>query len=153
MKISKQYERKFLIKELPDLSTWEKEEIQQWYITPPSNNLSTRIRQYSNGNIYFDNIYSKGKIREKNGFKIHNPAIIETFKNYPSIKKTRYKNRENNDVLMIVDIYENDLMIAEIETYKSEEIIDNFNLPDWFGDEVTDDIKYSNNWLVYNFHF
>jgi len=149
MKISKQYERKFLIKELPDLSYFKKEEIQQWYITEPNYDESIRVRKYSDDRCYIDIIQGFGKVRDKYGKKSDWKYFINKIDKHPSIKKTRYK-KQFNRVLMCVDIFEDGLQLVEIESYDSEFSINNFDIPEWFGEEVTELMKYTNNWLAYN---
>lgn len=151
MEIKTQYERKFLVKELPDLSDFKKEEIQQWYLSKPDEFESTRIRRYGDGRCYIDIIQGEGKIRNKYGkksewknFKNRNMDII------PSIKKTRYK-KKFGDVLMCIDIFENGFKMVEIESYNSEFTVDTFDIPHWFGKEVTEKKKFTNNWLAFNF--
>jgi CYTH domain-containing protein len=150
MKVSKQYERKFLVKNLPDLSDWKKEEIQQWYTTEPNYDESIRIRKYDDGRCYVDIIQGFGKIREKFGKKSDwNNFKNKNMDNIPSIKKTRYKKSFAN-ILMCIDIFDNGLKLVEIESYDNEFSIDNFDIPEWFSEEVTELMKYTNNWLAYN---
>ena len=71
------------------------------------------------------------------------------------IEKTRYhitymsENALNSmSHLWEIDIFENEnqgLQIAEIELSHVDEI---FEIPDWIGDEVTDDKRYYNNYLL-----
>lgn len=150
MKTSIQYERKFLVKELPDLSDFKKEEIQQWYLTEPNYIESTRVRLYGDGRCYIDIIKGFGLIREKYSKK----SDWDNFKDknmdkVPSIKKSRYK-KEFNSLLMCVDIFDDSLQLVEIESYDNEFKVRNVELPDWFGKEVTDRLSYTNNWLAYN---
>ena len=51
---------------------------------------------------------------------------------------------------MIVDIFDDGLQLVEIESYDNESSIKHFDIPGWFGDEVTDHLFYSNNWLAFN---
>ena len=75
------------------------------------------------------------------------------------IEKTRYhvmyesKNASNsvlNNVshLWEIDVFENEnagLQIAEIELSHVDEV---FEIPEWIGKEVTDDVRYYNNYLL-----
>lgn len=149
MKISKQYERKFLIKELPDLSDFKKEEIQQWYLTEPNYIESTRVRLYGDGRCYVDIIKGHGIVREKYGKKSDWDNFDDKIYKYPSIKKTRYK-KQFVRVLMCVDIFESGLQLVEIESHDSEFVVSHSEIPEWFGEEVTDRLSYTNNWLAYN---
>lgn len=152
MIVKTQCERKFIVKELPNLDDFKIEKIEQWYKTKPGKSESIRLRKYEDGRCYMDIVRGLGKIRTKYGTKIE----WEKFKNKDLsklyfIKKTRYKKRFDN-ILMCIDIFENGLHIVEIETYGEEEYIDNFEIPNWFGEEVTDNIKFTNNWLAYETH-
>ena len=151
MKVKQQIERKFLVKELPDLSDWRKEEIQQWYLTPPNDFKSIRIRLYNDikKRCYIDIIHGKGLIRDKYYKKINWDNVKSEINKFPYVKKNRYK-KKINDVLIVVDIFDDGLKIVEIESYDNKDNIINYNIPNWFGDEVTDNIKYSNNWIAYN---
>ena len=51
---------------------------------------------------------------------------------------------------MIVDIFDDGLQLVEIESYDSEFSITHFDIPEWFGEEVTDYLTYSNHWLAFN---
>ena len=79
------------------------------------------------------------------------------------IEKTRYhvmyesKNASNSGLnsglnnvshLWEIDVFENEnagLQIAEIELSHVDEL---FEIPDWIGKEVTDDVRYYNNYLL-----
>lgn len=152
MKVKQQIERKFLIKELPDLSDWRKQEIQQWYLTKPNEHESIRVRLYDDDKqkCYVDIIYGKGLIRDKYCKKSNWDNFKDKIDIHPSIKKTRYKKQIDNHVLMVVDIFENGLQLVEIESYNSEFSIKHFDIPDWFGEEVTKHLFYTNNWIAYN---
>jgi len=152
VKIKHQIERKFLIKELPDLSDWRKEEVQQWYLTDPTDYESIRVRLYNDNEqrCYIDVIQGKGLKRDKYSKKSKWVKFKDKMDKYPTIKKTRYKKEIDHYVLMVVDIFEDGLQLVEIESYESEFSIKNFDIPDWFGDEVTDYITYSNAWLARN---
>ena len=139
------YERKFLINELPDLSGYRKEDVTQWYFLKPNRFVSVRLRRYKDGRTYFDIVFGRFKKRIKLGFKIKF-RISENLK-LPHIKKTRYKKRVE-DVLFVFDIFESGLKILEIES-KNENEIYSFDAPVNIVKEVTNDIKYTNNWMSY----
>jgi len=149
MEIKTQIERKFIVRGLPDLTDFKKEEIQQWYTTKPGEDESIRIRKYSDDRCYVDIIHGQGKIRKKYGRKSNWDKFKDKdLSHLPTIRKTRYKKQYDN-VLMCVDIFEDGLQLVEIESYDSEFSIDRFVIPEWFGKEVTEEIEYTNNWLAY----
>lgn len=67
----------------------------------------------------------------------------------PLIDKTRYKVREG-EMLWELDVFYGDnqgLVVAEIELQSPQQ---KFELPDWAGDEVSDDPRYYNHNLIAN---
>jgi len=65
----------------------------------------------------------------------------------PIIEKTRYHVTENNK-LWEIDVFEGDnegLVVAEVELDSKDEVV---KLPDWIGNEVTEDTRYYNVCLV-----
>ena len=152
MKVKQQIERKFLVLYLPDLSDWRKQKIEQWYLTNPNDYESIRVRLYDDDEqrCYVDIIHGKGLIRDKYCKKSDWKNFKDKIHIHPSIKKTRYKKQIDNYVLMVVDLFENGLQLVEIESYDSEFSIKNFDIPEWFGEEVTDYLTYTNHWLAFN---
>ena len=74
-------------------------------------------------------------------------AMLENLCARPFIEKTRY-SLEHAGKLWTVDVFEgqnNGLVMAEVELDALHETID---LPDWVGEEVTDDPRYRNSALV-----
>jgi len=151
MKIKQQIERKFLIKKLPDLIDWRKEEVEQWYLTDPNDYESIRVRRYLDDNrCYVDIIHGSGLKRDKYSKKSNWRHFDGRMDEHPIIKKTRYKKKLDSGILMVVDIFDSGLQLIEIESYDKEYAITNFDIPDWFGDEVTDNFMYSNAWIAHN---
>lgn len=147
--ITTEYERRFILKDFPnDFDTYTKTRIEQWYLTKPDNPVSIRIRRYDDGRCYFDVKKGFGMEREKIGNK-HEFKDIEIYtKNAYSMQKDRYK-KQYDDYLMIIDIFDDGLKLIEIES-KNKDIIQNFQPLDWFGEEVTNNIKYTNNYIAYD---
>lgn len=139
-RFKKECERKFLVKYLPDnFEIYLKQEVSQCYLF--SNKwFCIRIRKYDNDKKYLDFKFGSGKIKFKIGFKIN------FWINKKCLKKTRYKNKIN-DLLTVIDIFENGLILVEIESSKYN-VINNFKKPNWFGDEVTNDKKYRNRFMI-----
>jgi CYTH domain-containing protein len=75
--------------------------------------------------------------------------MLESLCLKPVIEKVRYKVMHNNSIWE-VDVFENEnagLIIAELELDNEDA---RFELPDWAGEEVTSDSRYSNSNLVKN---
>jgi adenylate cyclase len=141
-RFNRECERKFLIRELPiDLCDFIKQEVSQCYLI--ANKLfCIRLRKYNDGRKYLDFKFGHGEIKFKIGFSIN------FWINKKCLCKTRYKKHINN-VLMIIDVFTNGLKIVEIES-KSHKAIKYFEIPEWFGEEVTHNPKYRNRYLYFN---
>lgn len=142
-------ERKFLIKKIPlNIEQYSKLEIKQAYLS--YKNPSIRIRS-SNNKYYItskDGVGLKRIEKEKeidsDMFNILEALIISKF-----ITKTRYIIPYNNKKIEL-DFFHDDLeglVLGEIEFISLEEA-NMFKIPDWFDNEVTDDIKYTNSYLA-----
>lgn len=144
-------ERKFLIKNLPEnLDLFTKYEIKQTYIcTDPV----MRIREVdTNGGTYIFTFKGKGTVAKE---EFEYPLTKEQFENLwkksetKKIVKTRHLVPIQDNLIAELDIYKDDLegfMNVEVEF---DTIIDSHNFipPDWFGEEVTENINYSNAYM------
>lgn len=75
--------------------------------------------------------------------------ILETLCDRPFVAKTRYKIPVG-DFIWEVDEFEGEnagLILAEVELSSEDQ---DFELPDWIGQEVTGDRRYYNSYLVQN---
>lgn len=138
-------ERRFLVKYLPDLSEFKSNNITQWYLYFNSF-ISCRLRLYDDNRCYIDIKFGKGKIRYRFGYKCNFNDYIAKLKNCPHISKIRYK-KHINDILLIVDIFESGLILCEIESNNKYSLY-NHMIPDWIGEEVTNNIAYNNRFLA-----
>ncbi len=151
-------EKKFLVKNLPNnLESFKKTEISQGYISDI--NPTIRIRKFDNQHILtiksVENI-AKDKqhlINEEIEFNISKEKFykLSTKVDNNFIEKTRYFV-EITDNIAELDIYHNalsPLITVEVE-FQSEAQALEFNPPAWFGEEVTDDIRYKNFYLSKN---
>jgi adenylate cyclase len=146
-----EYERKFLLREYPVIFTdFKLEKIKQWYLSKPDDTISIRIRLYDDNRCYFDYKKGFGMVRDEIGFKCSYDDIKDLVIDVPFIEKDRYKlHVDFNKYLIIIDEFKNGLTLVEIES-EDLEFIKNFEPFSWMGKEVTDDIKYTNNWIAYN---
>ena len=148
-------ERKFLVKELPaNLDSYPHVEIEQGYLcTSPT----LRVRRM--GDVYWLTV------KEKVGSAstaIHNRE--EEFRlsreRYEQLKakcdgqmvlKTRYKIPVNG-LTAELDVFlgsHDGLLLVEVE-FPDTAAADNFSLPDWFGEDVSQDPRYRNSYLAFN---
>lgn len=147
--MGKEIERKFLLKEMPNLNKictgdldmpYTYANIEQYYL---SYDPEIRIRKHNN--MHFIAYKSDGDlIREE----LESTISKITFENLKQkakacIKKTRYYV-PNGKHFLEIDEYDNlDLITVEVE-FIDEECANSFNPPEWFGKEVTDDERYKN---------
>lgn len=142
---NKEIERKFLIKTLPEkLEQYKKIRIVQAYI---STNPTLRIRRADDS--FFFTFKSAGVI-EKAEFEYaiteeqFNGLLKKTEGNI--INKVRYLIPLEGDLTAELDIYEGDLegfMNVEVEFLSMKEALA-FSAPNWFGEEISLDRRYSN---------
>lgn len=154
-------ERKFLIEEknLPDLSKMYYRDIIQGYIQDMGDNYIYRLRQVLHfsptnahlGQQYFQTIKSKDiMIREEYEIELLKTqfSIIWPLCKNISVHKKRYDIILDSygDYNVYLDLYKNDLLgLFTIEVEFNNEInCHNFKKPDWFGGEITEDVKFSN---------
>lgn len=135
-------EKTFLVKEIPkELFSYKSEKIKQGYISPSPSPL--RIRQ--KGNKF--ELTKKLPLKEGNfssANEINIPLTEYEFnKLWPlvekSLEKTRYVIPIHDELIAELDVFEKDLgglTFVEVE-FTSEEQMDSFVPPDWFGKDVT----------------
>jgi adenylate cyclase len=145
-------ERKFLVRSLPqNLEDFPHKQISQSYLSTPGTFPVMRVRRY--GDEYLLTI--KKRVEESlSCHEVEFPIEPEIFAQLKimaegrDIEKTRYRIPWENKTVEL-DIFSgrlNGLIMAEIE-YSSLEEATLIPIPDWFGEEVTQDRRYSNNHL------
>lgn len=137
-------EKKFLVNELPNLSDFFFEEIEQGYLS-----FVPEIRIRRKGEKYY--ITEKGEgtqTRPEIETEINGTAysILSNLIQGRIIRKTRYKIPLKDSLIAELDIYHDDLEgLSTVETeFRSEEQAQEFISPEWFGEDVTEDKKYKN---------
>lgn len=140
-------ERKFLIKELPDLNAYTCKKIKQGYI---STDPVIRIRQMND--TYCVCLKSQGHmIREEFELGITKEqcdALWHKVDNTP-VEKTRYFIPLDGNLTAELDVYAgplDGLLTVEVE-FPSQLEAANFIAPGWFGPDITHDNRYKNNHL------
>jgi len=145
--VSKEIERKFLVKKLPEnLEQYPHEDITEGYLAITGDGTEVRLRQ--KGNKYFQTVKGgSGKTR----FELEVEITKEQFNSLweatkgKRVEKTRYEI-PHGDRIIELDVYHGNLdglFSAEIE-FSSEAESNKFTAPDWLGEEVTDDKRYKN---------
>lgn len=147
--INYEIERKFLIKKLPEnLENFKNYEIKQGYI---STNPTIRLRQQDKKHIL--TIKSSG-LMKKQEYELE--LTKEQFEQLwlkiegNTVEKIRYIIPLNSGLIAELDVYKGFLsgfMNVEVEFNSTKDAI-MFDIPDWFGQEVTQDSRYSNSSLA-----
>jgi CYTH domain-containing protein len=137
-------ERKFLIENVPDLKNCRHEYIEQGYLC-----ADPEIRIRNKGNECFLTVKGNGNL-ERTEYETR-----ITFNTYEELSmkvtgyiicKTRYRIPLKDGTVAELDIYNgylNGLITVEVE-FDSVEAANTFEVPDWFGEEVTDSSEYKN---------
>jgi len=149
--MSHEIERKFLVRTLPDdLTTYPNNEISQGYLVSLDNGLQVRLRK--SGERYTLTFKrGSGNVREEREVEL---TATQFDALWPATEgkrlvKTRYEIPLGQRTVEI-DVYHRrheGLVVAEVE-FDNEEAATNFQPPDWLGDDVTGDPRYSNQLLA-----
>jgi len=147
----REIERKFLVRKLPDdLAARRSAEISQGYLVSEDDGLQVRLRKKDEQHsLTFKR--GIGNVREER--EVHlTPEQFSTL--WPATEgkrliKTRFEIPCGNRIVEI-DLYggqHEGLVVAEVE-FDDEDSAINFQPPEWLGDDVTGDPRYSNQLLA-----
>ena len=141
-------ERKYLLKELPDLSKYEFHKIEQAYLC-----ISPVVRVRREDDTYYMT-YKGGGMMAREEYNL--PLTEESYQHLKQkadgnvIGKTRYLIPLGvDDLIAEVDVFDSPfapLVMAEVE-FESEEAANTFVAPEWFGEDVTFDGRYHNSYM------
>ena len=148
-------ERKFKVKSLPNnIEKCKKTEIEQGYLC-----IKPTVRIRKNDNIYTLNYKWKDKnIIEQKAIQNIEYEMPLTKENYEHlflkvdnhmIIKTRYKVPIGNELMAEVDVFHGNLeglIFAEVE-FKNLNDSENFEKPEWMGEDISFDKRYDNTLL------
>ena len=144
-------ERKFLVRELPeDLATYPSNEISQGYLVSLDDGTQVRLRNQA-GQYSLTFKRGAGRVREEREIKLDADQFDAL---WPATEgkrliKTRYEI-PLRDLIVEIDVYHDrheGLVVAEVE-FADEEAAQNFETPNWLGDDVSGDPRYSNQLLA-----
>ena len=134
-------ERKFKVLKLPNnIEKYEKAEIEQGYLC-----IKPTVRIRKNNNTYTLNYKYKDKMPlTKDNYehllsKVDNHMII----------KTRYKVPIENELIAEIDVFHGNLeglIFSEVE-FKNISDSENFEKPEWIGEDISFDKRYDNTLL------
>lgn len=147
--MGQEIERKFLIKEMPELEKYECRHLIQGYLCT---NPTIRVRKEDDE--YYMTYKGKGHIaKEEYNLPLNKEAFDSLIKKAEGniISKKRYlipigRNEKGNDLTVELDVFDEPffpLRFAEVEFLTIEEA-NSFKKPDWLGDDVTDNPEYYN---------
>lgn len=140
-------ERKFLVNALPDLSNIPYKQIAQAYIS-----ISPVIRVRQMGDTYYLTVKSKGHLmREEFELEITKTEYMNLYAKVEgiAIEKTRYFISLEDGLIAELDFYKgalDGLITVEVE-FDTEAAAKHFTPPNWFGKDVTEDVRFKNNYL------
>ncbi len=142
-------ERKFLVKEIPSLAGMRAIEMEQYYL---STDPVIRIRRADDRRI-FTYKSGHGLVRREEEFDIPKEDYDKLLQKKigHGVYKTRYIIPLPEDLRAELDVYKgrlSDLTVVEVE-FHSEEDAKRFIPPEWFGQEVTEDLRYTNSMLAF----
>ena len=147
----REIERKFLVRKMPDgLTSYPNNEISQGYLVSLDDGTQVRLRKKGDGyTLTFKR--GTGNIREEREVELTAKQFDSLWPATDSkrLVKTRYEIPLGGRVVEI-DVYHDrheGLVVAEVE-FNDEEASRNFQPPDWLGDDVTGDPRYSNQLLA-----
>lgn len=149
-------ERKWLVKDLPDLVYTKHSYIEQAYVLDIDKTV-LRVRSYHDGPAgeKFGHITAKGPSTvagavEEYQMRIPYEMARALISACPkTIIKTRYYIATSHHMIEL-DVFHGKyqgLVIAEVED-DGEDLFRNFSIPEWFGEEVTGKQEYSNAYMV-----
>ena len=136
-------ERKFMVKELPELSDYPFRVLEQGYL-----NTDPVVRVRKEDDDYYLTYKGKGlMVREEYNLPLSEEAYVHLVKKVDGIviRKKRYLipfEKYTIELDVFEAPYEN-LIIAEVE-FDSEDDANAFLPPDWFGEDVTNSSEYHN---------
>jgi CYTH domain-containing protein len=147
----REIERKFLVRKLSsDLTSYPSKEISQGYLVSMDNGLQVRLRKTGER---FSLTYKRGrgKVREEREVELtaEQFGALWPATEGKRLVKTRYEIPFGERTVEI-DLYHDrheGLVVAEVE-FDDEEAAKNFQPPDWLGDDVAGDPRYSNQLLA-----
>ena len=147
-------ERKFLIKNMPKLDEYESKKLMQGYL---NTHPTVRIRREDD---YYYMTYKSSSTDNISREEYNLPLTKEAFEHMlPKcdgnvISKTRYliplgKNAEGSELTAELDVFDapfEGLVFAEVEFPTIEEA-NEFVIPEWLGEDVSDKKEYYNSYL------
>lgn len=148
----REIERKFLIRNLPeDVARFPHAEIEQGYLAIAEDGVQVRLRKggANHSLTYKRNDGGAARIEREIQLTQEQFDVLWPATEGKRLTKTRY-NVPLGDLTVEIDIYsgrQEGLLVAEIE-FENEKSAQEFQPPDWLGEDVSHDPRYSNQLLA-----
>ena len=144
-------ERKFLVADIPSLPD-EGAALRQGYLAIDGS-VSARVREAENEGCTLTVKAGRGGVRTELEWPLTRDEFEAAWQQTGGrrVRKTRYR-LEYGEHLIELDVFHEELdglVVAEVE-FDSEQSLDAFQPPGWFGREVTEDERFSNASLATN---
>lgn len=150
--MAREVERKFIVSHIPAsvTHTLRPQQIRQGYITKDPSGQQVCIR--SKGNYYYLTVKGKGTLKRD---EVEIALSSEQFEDLWSIMQGRRIQKKHYEIpyqghIIELDVFEGTLaglIFAEIEFYSAEQSLD-LEVPEWFDQEVTYDLRYADSQLT-----
>ena len=147
--MGKEIERKFLVKNESWKATAKGKRYRQGYLSTLKDR-TVRVRTAGDKGYMTVKGITQGSSRAEYEYEIPSAdanEMIDTLCERPIIEKTRYRLPQD-DIVWEIDEFDGDnrgLIVAEVELKDEHQTV---RMPDWIGQEVTDDPRYFNANLV-----
>ena len=147
----REIERKFLVRELPrDLASYPHAELAQGYLVANADGVQVRLRKAgAQHSLAFKRNLAVGREEREVELTAEQFATLWPATEGKRLTKTRYDVPSGAHVVEI-DVYSGrheGLVVAEVE-FADELAARAFQPPDWLGDDVSHDPRYSNQLLA-----
>ena len=144
-------ERKFLVNTIPSQLIHRSKKVKQGYMVHDEHQV-VRVRSMDNDHFLTIKSNSKGLSRLEFEYQIPKEDAMDMFEHLCGsgiIEKTRHYIETPNHTWEIDEFHGRNqgLVVAEIELESEDE---QFDIPEWVGEEVSDDPRYYNMNLVAN---
>jgi len=145
-------ERKFLVRELPAvLEQSRATRIEQGYIAIADDGTEVRVRRRDGAAVLTVKSGSgRSRLEEEIAIDAERFARLWPLTEGRRLEKTRHLIPTGAGLTIELDVYSGvltGLMVAEVE-FGSEDAADAFEPPEWFGAEVTNDVRFKNQKLA-----
>jgi CYTH domain-containing protein len=145
--MSVEIERKFLLERLPD-GLPEGEAIRQGYVAIHEDGVEVRVRERAGtATLTIKSGPAQMRVEEEMEIDAGRFEALWALTEGRRIAKTRHVAPLDSGVHAEIDVYDDGLLVAEVEFPGMEES-EAFAPPDWFGREVTGDPRYANQSLA-----